>query len=341
MPFAEVEVRSPDTFTDGLWHPMSFSVSEDGWTALVVDYASDGEIVYLLDLYEGTHHGRVLTAGPGPGELNDRGDKVVSRFDDGTFFLWDAGDRRASLFDADLDYTGPVRRAERGRIGTMALVNDSTVAVLNFSATEELFTLHRLTRAADHAVVTDEPLVTLTTAAHPALQPMVANPLLRQGWLHRQQDTLCWGVRYSSAVLCFDEEGLQFASTAAGEMPVPDFRNEPGVYEAPDASKYPSGIVDISADDRHVYVLFSDRKVSRLRALRVAVTGGMSGLEGLLDDVLHTDTVHVLDRQTGALVRTLALPVRGRHLQVMGESAYLLNTIDGEPAIHRLEMQEM
>jgi hypothetical protein len=223
----------------------------------------------------------------------------------------------------------------------MALVNDSTVAVLNFSATEELFTLHRLTRAADHAVVTDEPLVTLTTAAHPALQPMVANPLLRQGWFHRQEDALCWGVRYSSVVLCFDEEGLQFASTAPGEMPVPDFRNEPGVYEAPDASKYPSGIVDVSADDRHVYVLFSDRKVSRLRALRVAVTGGMSGLESLLDDVLHTDTVHVLDRQTGALVRTLTLPVRGGHLQVVGESAYLLNTIDGEPAIHRLELREV
>jgi len=179
MPLA-AEVHPPDTFTDGLWHPMSFSISADGTTALVVDYASDGDIVYLLDLHEGTHHGRVLMAGPGPGELNDRGDKVVSRFDDGTFFLWDAGDRRASLFDADLEYTGPVRRAERGRIGTMALVNDSTVAVLNFSATEELFTLHRLTRAPDHAVVTDEPLVTLTTAAHPALQPMVANPLLRQ-----------------------------------------------------------------------------------------------------------------------------------------------------------------
>jgi len=326
-----------DTFTDGLWNPMAFMVLDGDQEAIVIDYATDGEIVYRLDLHAGTHHGRALTAGPGPGELNDRGDKVVSRFDDGTFFLWDAGDRRASLFDADLEYVGPVRRAERGRIGTMALVNDSTVAVLNFSATEELFTLHRLTRAADHAVVTDEPLVTLTTAAHPALQPMVANPLLRQGWLHRQQDTLCWGVRYSSVVLCFDEEGLQFASTAPGEMPVPDFRNEPGVYEAPDASKYPSGIVDISADDRYVYVLFSDRKVSRLRALRVAVTGGMSGLESLLDEVLHTDVLHVLDRATGELVQTLTLPVRGKHINVKDGYVYLLNTVDAEPAIHRVE----
>ena len=326
-----------DTFTDGLWNPMAFTVLDGDREALVIDYATEGEIVYRLDLHAGAHHGRALTAGPGPGELNDQGDKVASRFDDGTFFLWDAGDRRASLFDADLEYVGPVRRAERGRIGTMALVNDSTVAVLNFSATEELFPPPRLTRAADHAVVTDEPLVTLTTAAHPALQPMVANPLLRQGWFHRQEDTLCWGVRYSSVVLCFDEGGLQFTSTAAGEMPVPDFRNEPGVYEAPDAAKYPSGIVDISGDARHVYVLFSDRKVSRLRALRVAVTGGMSGLESLLDDVLHTDQLHVLDRETGALTQTITLPVRGKHIDVKDGHVYLLNTVDAEPTIHRIE----
>ena len=253
------------------------------------------------------------------------------------FFLWDSGDRRASLFDADLTYIGPVRASERGRAATMALVNDSTVAVLRFSASDELFTIHWLTRAADHAVIAEEPLYVITTAAHEALQPMADNPLLRQGWFHRQEDTLCWGVRYSSLVVCFDEERVRHVGLTAGEMQLPDYKNEPGVYEAPDAAKYPSGIVDISGDARHVYVLFSDRKVSRLRALRVAVTGGMSGLESLLDDVLHTDQLQVLDRETGALTQTITLPVRGRHVDVKDGYVYLLNTVDAEPTIHRVE----
>lgn len=337
LAFASTEISDPDYFTDGLWNPMAFTVLDGDREALVIDYATEGEIVYRLDLHAGAHHGRALAAGPGPGELNDGGDKIIGQFADGSFFLWDSGDRRASLFDADLTYIGPVRESERGRAATMALVNDSTVAVLRFSASDELFTIHRLTRAADHAVIAEEPLYVITTAAHEALQPMADNPLLRQGWFHRQEDTLCWGVRYSSLVVCFDEQQVHHVGLTAGDLQLPDYKNEPGVYEAPDAAKYPSGIVDISGDARHVYVLFSDRKVSRLRALRVAVTGGMSGLESLLDDVLHTDQLHVLDGETGALTQTITLPVRGKHIDVKDGYVYLLNTADAEPTIHRVE----
>jgi len=75
-----------DTFTDGLWNPMAFTVLDGDQEALVIDYATDGEIVYRLDLHAGAHHGRALEAGPGPGELNDEGDKIIGQFADGSFF---------------------------------------------------------------------------------------------------------------------------------------------------------------------------------------------------------------------------------------------------------------
>lgn len=317
------------TYDEGFFNPGEFRILGGGKepsVLLVLDHSASDQMLARLRLDDGTTVGHTIRSGRGPGEVSGKG-MEISQFSDGGVLLWDSGHRRASVYDADLRFEGQVHGLQGLSVDPVALVNDSTLAVVMSSSTSELFRLYRLHQASESVHVAEEPLVTIKTVDHEVLDQgqLDENFMIRQGVARRIEDELYFGFMFGSLVTGMTENGLTWATTRPVNhaLPVYNFRDG-NAFVAPPLDKFSRGVLDLTGDESHLYVLYSGQKFEDDRGLleRITQRDVADGMEA----IDHSDRLFVFDRATGAFVREMRLPIRAKALEVTSRYVVLLAT---------------
>ncbi len=97
--------------------------------------------------------------------------------------------------------------------------------------------------------------------------------------------------------------------------------------------EHPEGARDITADDKHVYVVFSGKNVSKFEQMRYSFK-----FEDLIDKIKHSKRLWIFDRNNGSFIREEKLPLAARTFQIYQDEAYILNTIENHPKIIKYQL---
>ncbi len=311
-----------------LLDPYDFWMLNDD-LALVSDPANNEFPVYILDLVSGNIVANIR-AGNGPSEVHPTFYKRVSRFSNGDIFLWTWGQNRANIFYDRLQYLRmldgePVRQT----LYQVSLLNDSTVCIVDVHPDSflKLFRLHE-----GYDVKDEKSLLSISIHDHDFLFPLRNHIQKQTIRIDSDGESLYMGFEYSSLLLRINEYGIQWYTFIPFELPVPDVYEEEGIYALPDISRHPLGILDIAVDDRFLYVILSNEKLSRVRFLR-----HIANPDKLIDEMKHRDIVHRYDKENGSYLDSFQLPVSAKRIDVTDDALYLLHSYDTLPAIIKVE----
>jgi len=262
----------------------------------------------------------------------------MSRFSDGSFLVWDSGQQRANVYNSDLQFQTQVRGIS-GLVGELFLVNDSTVAVSDYSRGPTIFAMHHLNREDGIYRLSEEPIAMVETSDDPALNQgeIDENVMLRQGVHHTTDEGAFFGFTHGSLVLALNEDSLRWATTEPiqHELPLYEYRDGNATV-APDVTEHPLGILDLTSNDRYLYVLYSGSKVDRA-GLIARMTGA---IQRRLEKVRHSDRLYVLDQSNGEVVANESLPTRSRAISVAGDYLALITHERDEPTFEIYELPE-
>lgn len=330
------QVSSPSTWShvatydEGFYSPSEFRIlggeKEGPRRLLVLDHSASDQMLARLRLEDGSPVGRTIQSGQGPGEVSGRG-MEISQFSDGGVLLWDGSHRRANIYDADLRFEGQVDGLQNLSVDPVALVNDSLLAVGMSASTSDLFRLYRLHRGSESVRVAEEPLVTIETTDHELLDQgqLGENFMIRQGVARRVEDGLYFGFMFGSLVTGMTENGLRWATTEPMNhtLPVYNFRDG-NAFVAPRLDKFSRGILDLTGNASHLYVLYSGQKFGDDRGplTQISERDVAAGMEA----ISHSKRLLVFDRHTGEFVREMRLPIRARGIEVTSRYAVLYVT---------------
>ena len=334
------QVSSPSTWThvatydEGFFSPGEFRIlggeKEEPRRLLVLDHYASDQALARLRLEDGSPIGRTIQFGQGPGEVSGRG-MEISMFSDGGVLLWDNGQRRANVYGPNLRFRGQVEGLQDLSVDPVALVNDSTLAVGMSVSTTDLFRLYRLHRGSGSIRVAEKPLATIETTDHELLDrgQLDENFMIRQGVARRVEDGLYFGFMFGSLVTGVTEKGLRWttAEPVNHALPVYNFRDGNAVV-APRLDKFSRGILDLTGDSSHLYVLYSGQKIGGDRGLLGQITGRDVAAER--EAISHSDRLFVFDRTTAEFVREIRLPIRARGIDVTSRYAVLYVTEERE-----------
>lgn len=306
--------------------------------ALLLDSQALDQMVAELRLDDKSIVGQAIRSGDGPGEVSGRG-LGMSLFSDGGVLVWDGGAREASVYDRQLQFEGQVRGVEHTSRGRTLLVNDSTMAVIVHTPGPELINLYRLHRESGAVRIEDEPVTSIQTTDDALLadSELEENIMLRQGTHRRVGDQLFFALNYSSIVLSISEDGLEWA-TADPEnhsLPVYDFRDD-GWVMAPAAEDFPQGTLDVAADESYLYVLYSGQQAERPGGLFSRFTTG--DIEAEVERIRHSDRLFIFERDSGAYLEEIILPVRAKAMDVSNEYIGLITDERESPTIEIYRM---
>lgn len=141
---------------------------------------------------------------------------------------------------------------------------------------------------------------------------------------------------YASYIVRIDTEGVQVVDGAPEQIafPVePDLPDEPWI-RIPDWFN-PRGTLDVACNNNFIYALFSGDKVSRSRVKALELSGRLTATKRaeLRAQIEQSDRLHVYDRDDGAFLYEVQLPVKARQLTATEDHLYLL--------VHREENVEI
>lgn len=322
------------TYDDGFFSPGEFRIlgnkKEKPNILLVLDHYASDQALARLRLEDGSPIGRTVQFGQGPGEVSGRG-MEISLFSDGGVLLWDNGQRRANVYGPDLRFEGQVDGLQDLPVDPVALVNDSTLAVGMSLATSDLFRLFRLHRGSESIRVAEEPIATIKTTDHEVLDrgQLDENFMIRQGRARRVEDGLYFGFMFGSLVTGMNEKGLQWATEEPVNHTLPVYNFQDGnVVVSPRLDEFARGILDLTGDGSHLYVLYSGQKIGDDRGLLGQITGRDVAAER--EALSHSDRLFVFDRTTGKFVREMRLPIRARSIDITSRYAVLYVTEERE-----------
>lgn len=329
------------TYDDGFAAPYDFQLllNDDNQPTSVVaidPFASD-QVLAHIRLADASLMGPAVPSGQGPGELSGENVKM-SRFSDGGFLVWDSGQQRANMYNHNLQFQTQVRGIS-GLAGELFLVNDSTVAVSNFSPGQTLFAMHRLNREESIYQLSENPVATVDISDDPALDQgdIGENVMLRQGSFHTTEGGAFFGFAHSSLVVSVTEEGMRWATTepVRHELPLYEYRDGNAVV-APDVTEHSLGVLDLAGNEQHLYVLYSGDKIDSA-GLMARMTGA---IQRRLERVRHSDRIYILDANSGDLVADVRLPTRARAISISGNYLALITHERDEPTFEIYELPE-
>lgn len=320
------------TYNEGFFSPGEFRILGDKREVpsrlLVLDHSASDQMLARLRLEDGSPIGRTVQSGQGPGEVSGRG-MEISLFSDGGVLLWDGGQRRANVYSADLRFEGQVEGLQNLSVDPVALVNDSTLVGVTSASTSNLFRLYRLHRDSRSIRVVEEPLITIDATEHELLDQgqLDKNFMIRQGVTRRIEQGLYFGFIFGSLVVGINENGLEWvtAEPVSHALPVYNFRDGNAVV-APRLDKFARGILDLTGDASHLYVLYSGQKIEDTGMLG-QVTGDVAGK---MEAIHHSNRLFVFDRTTGKFIKEMRLPIRAKGIEITSRYAVLLTTEDRE-----------
>lgn len=322
------------TYDEGFYSPGEFRIlggeNDKPRRLLVLDhYASDQALAHLR-LEDGSPIGRTIQFGQGPGEVSGRG-MEISLFSEGGVLLWDNGQHRANVYGPALRFEGQVEGLQDLSVDPVALVNDSTLAVGMSVSTSDLFRVYRLHRGPGSIHVGEKPLATIETTDHEVLNQgqIDENFMIRQGVARRVEEGLYFGFMFGSLVTGMTERGVQWATAEPlnHALPVYNFRDGNAVV-APQLDMFARGILDLTGDASHLYVLYSGQKMGGDRGLLGQITRRDVAAER--EAISHSDRLFVFDRATGKFVKEMRLPIRARGIEVTSSYAVLYVTEEKE-----------
>lgn len=317
----EVRAQSQDSWTevqriDTFLNPTDFWIGPNG-SLLVLDVSGREDGLLRYDLGEKRITART-GVGSGPGEVAPYGHKTIHRFSDGRWWLFDLGHRRATVYDATLQpiETSVLQALDAG------LAGDSKVVRIP-SGTKTFAHVHRLTSEGE---VESSPVWSIRTAGD-FLEPLLDNPLLKQGFAaHDGSDTYVAFTR-SSLVIHFEEGRIAGETLGPEDIPFPP---SPHGAQMPAVEEHPPTTLDLALDKRYLYVLHSGKTPTLAMTNRYAREGR---LHELGDYLSRSARVLVYDRSTLGFVRELTLPVEAKKIEADSDGLYLLADTETGPAI--------
>ena len=269
-----------------------------------------------------------LRHGRGPGEVSSIFYKAFTKFTNGDILLWDAGLNRVTVFNTNLEYKYDVTgKALQKRVYQAALINDSTLVTIEY---EDFFL--KAWRFNDKRIEESDLLWKHSLKEIPELESL-RNPIMLQTLYFTNYDNeLYIAFEYSSLLMGINEEGIKFLKDGPDAIPIPNPRID-GQFSLPIMGEHPEGARDITADDKHVYVVFSGKNVSKFEQMRYSFK-----FEDLIDKIKHSKRLWIFDRNNGSFIREEKLPLAARTFQIYQDEAYILNTIENHPKIIKYQL---
>lgn len=328
-PCSGQDIEKEYHYSKNIYDPSEFFVlSED--TVLTVELSNKEAILSLHDL----KNEQVIAtrrAGNGPGELSENGVKYITWFKNDSLWVWDSGQRKGIIFDANLEYVGDIR-VKDSAIGSSLILNDTTAVTKKAYGRETVAELRRL----EGYEITDEIYERLETKKVESLKQINENPLLNQGTIYSHKGATYLGFDYGSTIMKIAPDENLDSLSVQNYIPLPEVDYQNG-YSAPDHSKSPKGTLDITADSEYIYVLFSGKKFDSnpFRQLKGAITGKLADQ---LEESDNAKTIQMYDRVTNEYKGDLKLPVISKKINIYKDKLYSLSYEDSKYKIIKYQL---
>jgi len=309
--------------------PEDFWIQESTNTAIIFDPAHDNYPVYRIDLQYGNIINRIRS-GQGPGEVHPSRSKRLSFDSQENIYLWDSGLQRTTIYDSGLNYKGMLKWGKSQEIFYhVGLINDSTLFVITGDVNEFI----KLYRINNQNVQTSEALVSIPIYYYEQFIPL-ENILLKQKIVFSNHRYTCFlAFEYAFLIISLTETGITALINGPLEHPLPESSPQMGgIYALPDLTEHSLGILDITADDNHIYVLYSGKFGSKRSVVRYMLQPGI-----FEEELEHSDKIIIFDRVTGELAGQYRLPVPAKRIRVHNDKFYVLTSYRTLPIIIKYE----
>lgn len=319
-----------------LGNPEQFIVTED--TVLyLVDRALNGLHRYNLrtgELSEGTGLGQ------GPGEVATAGPGYLARYGSNQIWLHDTGQQQISIYNTalDLDRQMPIT----GSMRSLPL-DDSLIANVPFGP-QGLVDIREALAHIEGGNL-EHALWVFRAAEHDVFKVVPENFLLKYGPMVSCGESVVAGFDFASYLLRIRKSGVELLKDLPSDLKIPFPPPDPDLPENYGRLPnwfHPRGTLDLACDRKHIYVLYSGKRVSRAKARSLDLAGRLTKAKRaeMNARVRQSDRLHVYERGTGTFLHEIQLPVEARKLAATRNHIYLLVHEQEGPAILRLAWRE-
>ncbi|WP_018126246.1 hypothetical protein [Balneola vulgaris] len=297
---------------------------------LVNDHGFKSSPISLIDFNSDTLIS-TLRKGRGPGEVTSTFYKRVTAFSNGDLLLWDAGANRIMKYTKRLDYITDLRFDGKGRkFFQVGLINDSTLFTMQNSSN-----FISAWRIEDNGILNRNELWSISIDEYEELAPLKNFILQQTLYLTNYDGVLYLAFEFSSLLVAIDENGIKYFQDGPDNIPLPMNEDEGGIYSLPVMGKHPEGARDISVNKDHVYITFSGETISKWEQIKYTFN-----FDELIEKISHSKRLLIFDRETGNFIDEIELPRAAMKLKIVGNSAFLLNSIDDVPRIYKYTLEE-
>lgn len=300
---------------------------------VTVELTNKFGVLNLIDLDTGNLLA-TQPAGRGPGELSQKGKKLITLTSDNSLWVWDNGRRRAFLYDKNLKYLNDVISDDK-TVTDAIYLNDSTVVVRKMFDTNIVACLNKLIGNR----ISNESYYCFQNGSIKNLSSIKRNPLLNQGPMVKFGKRSYLGFDFTSTILTLASEFNTDTLKTPYYVSFPEIKNRRGnTIEAPDHGKNPITTIDIASDGDNIFVLYSGKKFES--NLIKQFTGFITGeLAHEMEKSDNASDVFMFDKETGKFIKNLTLPNISKRIEVYGDYFYTLSYVDKNYTINKYRLK--
>lgn len=305
LAIAQEKFEKVNSYSDDLIDPTQLIAFEDADdnTVFIVDPSNRNSILRKLDLSDRKEIGR-QRYGHGPGEVTGTGRMIISPYEEG-YWVWDSAAQRGMIYDENLNFIEDIT-SSGGAQSFVAPVSNQNVATWSIFSMDQFVNTRKISKDLD---IHDEVSNSISNDDYTELNPIAANPLVRQGETVADGSSIFKTFQYASYVIKITSDGIDYIASEPEPIGFPESESDGDGFSAPSHSDFPKATLDATADSRYIYTLHSGRKFDegRVREVILTITGKMSELE---IEYNSSDRVLVFGKQTGTFVDEITLPER-------------------------------
>lgn len=300
-----------------LANPENF-IPVNGTQIIVSDPVADYP-VYILDI-EKDEIIHKIRFGRGPGELG-RMYKTITFLNDDIISVYDRQNLRLLTYDMNLNFIEELEpdRTFGNSMQAGFLSPDQFFTVPTENSLLELYSFDK-----PNSEFENEPVFELEHNESPYTEAL-DNFLLKQDIYFFNdpiQKELYLAFKYSSLLIKIDETGVVFINSEPDNYLFPESEPRMGrIYALPEIDVYPVGALDITGCENYIYLLYSGQKMS------TGLISRFRNPDSIVEEISHSDIVHLYSRETGEFIDTLQLPQKANKFKVHGDLIYLYRTL--------------
>jgi hypothetical protein len=305
--------------------------------------AAGDTVIYFADwtlngLHKYNFHTDALSdgtgLGPAPGEIREESAYFLAHLRNDRTWLHDRKQGRITFYGSSVDAVEDITTS--GTMRSLPLRDTLYVAVPRAGGVlAEVRTLRRDPGRTGGA--RSEVLRTYHSDQAEVFGPIPSNYALKYGPAASCGGSVIIGFEFGSPLLRVRKDTIGLLEGPPEQIEFPD---------QPDRSKGQAGLpnwfnpiatLDLACDSTRIYALFSGKKVSKSKVRRLSLTGNLTSSKRaeLTATTERSRRLHVYDRETGAFVHEVGLPVEARQIAAADGSLYLLTHEKNGPHIRR------